>query len=171
MILPWNSLPALSLILQTPVSDKVFVQLVPSTGRHPESCTATACPGGVNSRVRIQDLRKSATRRTSRGCLRLRSLHKHFQKENRQPLALLAALLVQISVQEEKTGPAAQVYKGDARHLDLRDRSVDLVITSPPYLNAIDYLRCSKFSLVWMGYSVGELRLEPRRHPTGRDRF
>ena len=55
-------------------------------------------------------------------------------------------------------GPAAQVYKGDARHLDLRDRSVDLVITSPPYLNAIDYLRCSKFSLVWMGYSVGELR-------------
>ena len=33
-----------------------------------------------------------------------------------------------------------------------------LVITSPPYLNAIDYLRCSKFSLVWMGYSVGELR-------------
>ena len=55
-------------------------------------------------------------------------------------------------------GPAAQVYEGDARHLKLRDSSVDLVITSPPYLNAIDYLRCSKFSLVWMGYSVGELR-------------
>ena len=55
-------------------------------------------------------------------------------------------------------GPAAQVHEGDARHLDLRDRSVDLVITSPPYLNAIDYLRCSKFSLVWMGYSVGGLR-------------
>ena len=33
-----------------------------------------------------------------------------------------------------------------------------MVITSPPYLNAIDYLRCSKFSLVWMGYSVSELR-------------
>ena len=55
-------------------------------------------------------------------------------------------------------GPAAQVYEGDARSLDLRDRSVDLVITSPPYLNAIDYLRCSKFSLVWMGYSVSDLR-------------
>ena len=55
-------------------------------------------------------------------------------------------------------GPAAQVYEGDARHLGLRDRSVDLVITSPPYLNAIDYLRCSKFSLVWMGYTVGQLR-------------
>ena len=55
-------------------------------------------------------------------------------------------------------GPAAQVYEGDARHLDLLDRSIDLVITSPPYLNAIDYLRCSKFSLAWMGYSVSELR-------------
>ena len=55
-------------------------------------------------------------------------------------------------------GPVTQVYEGDARCLDLRDRSVDLVITSPPYLNAIDYLRCSRFSLVWMGYSVGELR-------------
>src|SRR5262249_20585172 len=33
-----------------------------------------------------------------------------------------------------------------------------LVLTSPPYLNAIDYMRCSKFSLVWMGYSVSELR-------------
>ena len=55
-------------------------------------------------------------------------------------------------------GPATQVHEGDARRLDIRDGSVDLVITSPPYLNAIDYLRCSKFSLVWMGYSVGELR-------------
>jgi hypothetical protein len=31
-------------------------------------------------------------------------------------------------------------------------------VTSPPYLNAIDYLRCSKFSLVWMGYSISGLR-------------
>jgi hypothetical protein len=31
------------------------------------------------------------------------------------------------------------------------------VVTSPPYLNAIDYIRCSKFSLVWMGYDIGGL--------------
>ncbi len=55
-------------------------------------------------------------------------------------------------------GPEALVHEGDARCLDLSDSSIDLVITSPPYLNAIDYLRCSKFSLVWMGYSVGDLR-------------
>jgi hypothetical protein len=33
-----------------------------------------------------------------------------------------------------------------------------LVVTSPPYLNAIDYIRCSKFSLVWMGYRIPDLR-------------
>ena len=55
-------------------------------------------------------------------------------------------------------GPTTQVDRGDARRLDVRDGSVDLTITSPPYLNAIDYLRCSKFSLVWMGYTIGELR-------------
>ena len=52
----------------------------------------------------------------------------------------------------------ARVSDGDARSIKLSDRSVDLVITSPPYLNAIDYLRCSKFSLVWMGYSIAEIR-------------
>lgn len=55
-------------------------------------------------------------------------------------------------------GPATVVRKGDARKLDVKDSSIDLVLTSPPYLNGIDYLRCSKFSLVWMGYTVGELR-------------
>src|SRR5262249_30980273 len=50
------------------------------------------------------------------------------------------------------------VRHGDARTLRLRRRSVDLVLTSPPYLNAIDYLRGHRLSLVWLGYSVGELR-------------
>lgn len=47
---------------------------------------------------------------------------------------------------------------GDARALDLHDSSVDLVITSPPYLNAIDYLRGHKMSLIWFGYTIPELR-------------
>ena len=52
----------------------------------------------------------------------------------------------------------AAIELGDARKLPLGDSSVDLVITSPPYLNAIDYLRGHKLSLVWMGYTVGSLR-------------
>jgi DNA modification methylase len=55
-------------------------------------------------------------------------------------------------------GPSTLVKCGDARKLDIKAGSIDLVLTSPPYLNAIDYMRCSKFSLVWMGYTVDELR-------------
>lgn len=54
--------------------------------------------------------------------------------------------------------PAAHIDAGDARKLPLEDASIDVVITSPPYLNAIDYLRGHKFSLAWMGYPVSGLR-------------
>lgn len=57
--------------------------------------------------------------------------------------------------------PAAsrlRLLEGDARQLPLRDESVDIVMTSPPYLQAIDYLRGHRMSLVWMGYSIGTLR-------------
>lgn len=65
-----------------------------------------------------------------------------------------------------KVGPTSVVKQGDARKLDIEDSSIDLVLTSPPYLNAIDYMRCSKFSLVWMGYTVSELR-KIRRESVG----
>lgn len=55
-------------------------------------------------------------------------------------------------------GGTAQVGVGDARKLVLADESIDRVITSPPYLNAIDYMRTSRFSLVWMGYDLASLR-------------
>lgn len=61
----------------------------------------------------------------------------------------------------ESPAPSTQtpvVKRGDARRLGLPSASVDLVLTSPPYLNAIDYMRCSKFSLVWMGFSVEAIR-------------
>lgn len=59
--------------------------------------------------------------------------------------------------QDRSGGPGASVKLGDARNLDIESESIDLVLTSPPYLNAIDYIRCSKFSLVWMGYRIAEL--------------
>lgn len=52
----------------------------------------------------------------------------------------------------------AIVTVADARSLPLPDCDVDLVVTSPPYLNAIDYLRGHKFSLVWMGHTVARIR-------------
>lgn len=63
-----------------------------------------------------------------------------------------------VNRRDPRRGPRPSLKLGDARHLPIGDNSIDLVITSPPYLNAIDYIRCSKFSLVWMGYSIGDLR-------------
>ena len=50
-------------------------------------------------------------------------------------------------------------YRGDARKLGrVRSGSVDCIVTSPPYLNAIDYMRGHRLSLIWFGYSITQLR-------------
>ena len=50
-------------------------------------------------------------------------------------------------------------FRGDARHLGrIRDNSVDCIVTSPPYLNAIDYMRGHRLSLVWLGYNTTQLK-------------
>jgi DNA modification methylase len=46
---------------------------------------------------------------------------------------------------------------GDARSMPLRDEVIDLIVTSPPYANAIDYMRAHKFSLVWLREPVVNL--------------
>jgi hypothetical protein len=53
----------------------------------------------------------------------------------------------------------ATVEVGDARELHrARDGRFDAAMTSPPYLNAIDYLRGHRLSLIWFGRSVEELQ-------------
>lgn len=48
---------------------------------------------------------------------------------------------------------------GDARNMEgVEGSSIDVVITSPPYLNAIDYMRGHRLSLVWFGYQIKDLR-------------
>ena len=53
----------------------------------------------------------------------------------------------------------SNINLGDARCMRrLHDKAVDAVISSPPYLNAIDYLRGHKMALVWMGHTIPKLR-------------
>lgn len=53
----------------------------------------------------------------------------------------------------------AAISRGDARAMGaLEADSIDAVITSPPYLNAIDYLRGHRMSLIWLGWKLGDLR-------------
>lgn len=89
--------------------------------------------------------------------------HRVFDRAPSKPFSkFLAAVEVVVTNCISKTsqgrGPAPRLFEGDARALPLKDESIDLVLTSPPYLNAIDYIRCSKFSLVWMGHSIAKLR-------------
>ena len=48
--------------------------------------------------------------------------------------------------------------RADARRLPLADATADLILTSPPYLDAIDYMRASRFTLVWLGHTLATLR-------------
>lgn len=52
-----------------------------------------------------------------------------------------------------------RIAGNDARLLGpIPDDSVDLIFTSPPYVNAIDYPRAHKFSLVWLGYHYDDYK-------------
>lgn len=56
------------------------------------------------------------------------------------------------------SGTLVGIVLGNAQHMPLREASVDLIVTSPPYAsNAIDYMRAHKFSLVWMNHSIEQL--------------
>ena len=70
----------------------------------------------------------------------------------------------------ERIEGRAEIRRGDARTLeDIGDDTFDLVLTSPPYLNAIDYIRGHRLALVWLGYDVASLR-ETRAANVGAER-
>ncbi len=52
-------------------------------------------------------------------------------------------------------GPPSQVWEQDARTLTLPPGSVDLAVTSPPYVNGMDYVNNYKLDLAWLGYAHG----------------
>lgn len=69
------------------------------------------------------------------------------------------ATLIADAMTEAKLQKSGRIYHADCRTPPFGNRKqVDAVITSPPYLNAIDYMRGHRLSLVWMGYSIWQLR-------------
>jgi hypothetical protein len=60
---------------------------------------------------------------------------------------------------EDRLAKSGTILNADCRSLPMKGaQRVDAVITSPPYLNAIDYMRGHRLSLIWMGYGLRELR-------------
>lgn len=52
----------------------------------------------------------------------------------------------------------SKIIEADSRKLELESDSVDLVVTSPPYLNAWDYHLYQRFRLFWFGRSPSKLK-------------
>jgi DNA modification methylase len=72
----------------------------------------------------------------------------------------MALDLDQLARSRSEWGPPGQVWQRDARTLDLPPGSVDLALTSPPYVNGMDYVNNYKLDLAWLGYarSYADLR-------------
>ena len=87
--------------------------------------------------------------------------HRVSDKVPRRPVPLFANLVERAagaygSINRDAVGEC-RIMDGDARSLPLPDCSVDLIVTSPPYANALDYMRAHKFSLAWLGDAIPSL--------------
>ena len=87
--------------------------------------------------------------------------HRVADKVPRRPIPLFANLVERAAaayaaVDRDAVGDC-RIEAGDARSLPLPDCSVDLIVTSPPYANALDYMRAHKFSLAWLGDPIPSL--------------
>lgn len=82
--------------------------------------------------------------------------HKVADKKVRPALEAFAErvkkLCAGLSILRQAGGQGIAIM-GDIRSLPLADNSIALIVTSPPYANAIDYPRAHKFSLFWLGQS------------------
>ncbi len=79
-----------------------------------------------------------------------------------------ANIVADIAAEHQPTG-TGRVLRADARAAHSVVTGVDHIVTSPPYLNAIDYLRGHKFSLIWFGHTIPALR-ETRAANIGAER-
>jgi len=79
-----------------------------------------------------------------------------FPKEYIDPIKLFLKIaekekegLVQFSNVVSKKN-FAKIIKKNALKIDLKDNSVDFAITSPPYINAINYIRVQRLEYAWL---------------------
>ena len=87
--------------------------------------------------------------------------HKVIESNNFDIFAELPTSLNHVlkALDSTKISINSKTYLGDARRMTrIHDECIDAIITSPPYLNAIDYMRGHRLSLVWLGYSIPYLR-------------
>lgn len=85
----------------------------------------------------------------------IRPALEQFEKRLRRNLAGLADL--KLGHPDAPRQLHVDLRAADARHLPFETNTADLIVTSPPYANAIDYMRAHKFTLVWLERSLSDL--------------
>jgi hypothetical protein len=63
--------------------------------------------------------------------------------------------VIETALVAPRLGGYHAVVQSDARQLPLVEESVDLVVTSPPYLGMIDYARANRLTFAWFGWNLG----------------
>ena len=69
--------------------------------------------------------------------------------------------IIELSKNKNAIRNTPQIYNIDSRKVDssiIKDNSVDLVITSPPYPNSYDYYLYHKWRMIWLGFNVNDVR-------------
>ena len=60
-----------------------------------------------------------------------------------------------------------ELIEKDARKIDLDKNSIDVSITSPPYINAMDYPRVNQLEMYWLGLLDGDKKIDLKRKYVG----
>ena len=113
-----------------------FSSIIRAVSEADNNCTRTVIRKKLNKQVKPMD------------AIRL------FGKRLKQNVEAMLTLL--------KACPTAEVIipeNADARRLEgISDSTIDLALTSPPYMNAVDYPRTHQLELYWLGMANGSLR-------------
>jgi hypothetical protein len=94
-----------------------------------------------------------------------------FSKPSQDPLALFEKkskqALKQLSIYPNPPAGSLGALGKDARRFNRRANSVQLAITSPPYINAFDYVRSLKLENYWLGLVDEAAMLNLRKGSVG----
>jgi hypothetical protein len=83
------------------------------------------------------------------------------EKVEHNAIALFRERLLALPIQEfllRRASGVLTILQQDARSLALQTASVDLVVTSPPYVGMIDYVHANRLIYLWMGWSLQDER-------------
>ena len=62
------------------------------------------------------------------------------------------SVLARLQSEEPSQSPPSIVIQDDARRMALANASIDLIVTSPPYVGVIDYTCANRLTYLWMGW-------------------